>query len=497
MAAAQGALNNYMNNVLLITTAAVRSALNVEGLQSLDDFVSLSEKDIDDICSNARKPGGLIPNPAYDPTTAVAGIGPTMANPGVQIGHLHVKRLKMLRFYIVHLRRIQRSFTAAGATLAQLTNVYALHEQEDEEAEIKDLPDKLVSVDKVRYTLDNIDNYIIKKRGVSGAPLAYVVREDVALPLAADDPGFGLPSHAEEMIRRAPHTGIYYEQDNKAVWDIIRHVTHEGPGWSWVQSYQRKRDGRSAYLSMKSHYLGDSFTARLRSGADKIMESTFYDGKSRAFTFERYCEVLKGAFTDVESTGEVVSEERKVRLFLKGLSDPRLSQAVSQVVATPTLKEKFDNAVNFVAQFLDESRSYTSSKNQRNVSGFSGRVSGRGGGRSHDGRGRGRGGRGRGRGRGNRDGGRGRGYNKDQSGVDRYYNAQEWSQLSHAEQTKIRETRDKKRNVQAVGSRNVRSRFDDDTEPSTPTSTITSDKQSGDHKSASIGMVMSQRNRNF
>jgi hypothetical protein len=105
--------------------------------------------------------------------------------------------------------------------------------------------------------------------------------------------------------------------------------------------------------------------------------------------------VLKNAFADIESTDEVVSENRKVRVLLGDLQDPQLSQAKSQVLATPSLKATFEDSVKFISQFLDEKKSMTlgSAKSgaqvSRNISAFN-----RGG---------------RGRGRGNQRGGPGRG----------------------------------------------------------------------------------------
>ena len=62
-------LNNYLLNVLLINDVEVRNALNVQGLTALTDFVSLTDKDIKNICANVRKPGGTIVNPlAANPT---------------------------------------------------------------------------------------------------------------------------------------------------------------------------------------------------------------------------------------------------------------------------------------------------------------------------------------------------------------------------------------------------------------------------------------------
>ena len=179
----------------------------------------------------------------------------SLYNPGVLIGHLHEKRLKMLRFYLHHLQRVQRDFDDLFASLATISDIYKLKEEEDEDEDV-DLPDKLSRVDKVRVVLENIDNYLIRKRGSSYVPLAYITRETIQPPAPQDDDGFGQPSHIEEMIRRAPHNGIlHYENDNRMVWDLVRHVTHDGPGWNWVQGLQKSRDGRSAYcipLNQKS-----------------------------------------------------------------------------------------------------------------------------------------------------------------------------------------------------------------------------------------------------
>jgi hypothetical protein len=499
MAQVQAALNNYLTNVLGIVQYDVINALNNQGLTSIDDFISLTEDDIGDVCTIARKPGGMIPNPALLRRAPIAGLPPTIPNPGVLIGHLHEKRLKMLRYYMHHLHRIQRTFDPNHATLAVITDIYKLKEAEDDDDDV-DLPEKLTTVEKVRVVLENIDNYLIRKRGSSFVPLAYVTRENLAAPDIADDDGFGIPSHIAEMVRRAPHVGIHYENDNRMVWDLVRHIAHDGPGWSWVQGFQKTRDGRAAYLSIKAHYLGESYTARLRAKADMTMENTFYDGKSRSFTFERYCEVLQGAFTDIFSTGEEVSQARKVRILLNGITDSRLQHAKSQVLATPALKETFENAVNYMAQFLDEKRSYSTNRGtQRNISftqtsqdrshGKSGTGRGHSRGRGHSASGRG------GRGR----GGGGRGYNNKANEVtDKYYTPEEWKQLTSEQQARVRElrsNRDKRRGVQVVESRNVKQKSDDIS--AITNSTAGAAVPTVSTATASIGAVTTNRSRHF
>jgi hypothetical protein len=371
MAAALAAFNNYLINTIGINVAGATAALNAQGIEGFDDFTILTEDDVSNVCNNVRKPGGTIVNPNFNPAQPIPGVPPTIPNPGIQLGHVFEKRLKMLHYYCNHMLRIQRPIVANQATIARLTACYRLKDKEDEKEDVE-LPPKLQKIDKVRDILEDIDNYLIRKLGASGLPLAYIVREVVALD-PNDDPGYGLPSPHEEMIARGTHTGVYYQQDNNEVWQMLRHVTHGGPGWSWVQSCQRNCDGRQAYMAIKTHYLGESYSARIRAQADNVIENSYYDGKSRSFTFERYCEVLKSAFTDIETTGEEVSETRKVRVLLQGIQDNRLSHAKSQVLATPALKATFEAALNFISQFQEEKKSYDQSKtpNNRNVSAFS------------------------------------------------------------------------------------------------------------------------------
>ena len=90
-----------------------------------------------------------------------------------------------------HLARIQRMpFVAGVATLARLTDVYELKdsEKEAEDNAIK-LPIQLTKIDDVRVTLEDLDDYLLRKLGDSDCPLTYVTRETVAA-LPAVDVGF-------------------------------------------------------------------------------------------------------------------------------------------------------------------------------------------------------------------------------------------------------------------------------------------------------------------
>ena len=132
MAAALAMLNHYFQNTLLIANAPIQAALNAQGLQNIDDFLTLMDDDIGDICTNARKPGGTIPNPAHNLANPVAGIPVMIPHLGILIGHMYQKWLKMLCYYVHHLVKIQCTFNAGQATLACLTQLYHFSEQEEQ-----------------------------------------------------------------------------------------------------------------------------------------------------------------------------------------------------------------------------------------------------------------------------------------------------------------------------------------------------------------------------
>ena len=114
--------------------------------------------------------------------------------------------------------------------------------------------------------------------------------------------------------------------------------------------------------------MGSTFQARLRSKADQMLETTYYDGTKRHFSFEKYAKTLQRAFIDLQSTQEEVSEERKVRVLLNGILDPRLEAAKNQVIASNHLQSTFEVATNFLNQALDSKISYSAVNHKSRIS---------------------------------------------------------------------------------------------------------------------------------
>jgi hypothetical protein len=249
------------------------------------------------------------------------------------------------------------------------------------------------------------------------------------------------------MIRRAPHTGVYFREAQKSVWAVIRYVTHGGPGWNWVQSFANTQDGRNAFLSMKRYYLGESYTRRIKLSAENTLSTAFYNGQVRTFKFGDYVDKLKGAFTDIESSGEIVDPQRKIRILMQGLSDSRLRTGKATVLANPHLYNDFETVVNFFTTVLneEESMAVATKSHQRNVSAI--RTSNNNRNEARVPQGGGRAGRGGGRGHSGRFGRGGRhhpGRNNSSNVTDRSYTKEDWLALSSEDRQKVRNLRAKR-----------------------------------------------------
>ena len=436
-------------------TIAAATAVQDQGLQAYNDFKDLTDKDITGVCEKARSPGG----------TVARGGGGRQANEmvadrGVKVGFIQEKNLRQARFFIFHHHRIQRPFNPDTTTLEQMRDLWnSRFELEKEGTKSESNSDDIKPLKKeedVRTTLEDLDNVLLNKLGAGGSPLAYVTRKDVALPESntlpdEEDPGAGLPSLQEELIRRTRHEGTHYATDNQAVWNIIRSFTHGGPAWNWVSTHSRQRDGRAAYLDLKKHYLGSSFVAKTISDATADLKTIYFNGRSKNFSFEAFCGKLNKAFTDLLDNGQEYTEMMKVHTLLEAIQDPLMEQAKLMVLSDNKLMNNYTETIAYLKVALNSYTNKLKSSSHRNISVLN--TGGRGGGRGSFKGGRGRG-RGRGRGgRGGRDGrGGGRGGRSafDPSNPAKSLSNAEWATLLPEEKEKAREARQKKRNVSAM-----------------------------------------------
>ncbi len=245
-----------------------------------------------------------------------------------------------------------------------------------------------------------------------------------------------------------PLSGPQFDQDNNVVFDSLKSYVLGGPHWTWIQDFERRRDGRGAWKALKEHFEGPSNQLRLKASAYAAIKRAEYKG-AKNFDYELYRRIHTQAHSDLARYGEPVPEAKKVKDFLDGITDSSLQTAKYTIAGFSHLMGNFHDAANYIGNIID--------MNKKNEFRHVGAVTGRGSGGRNKGRGRtqikGReNGRGRNGGRGRGRGGRGGGRSNNSPG--RWITAEEWQNMSDEDKESIRNARANyaKRKISAIGT---------------------------------------------
>ena len=263
----------------------------------------------------------------------------------------------------------------------------------------------LVKFTKFREKLETLVSSIIGCRGIS---LNYLIRDPSPFPaplVPIEDQSPDVNS-LEFMKENTTHSGPEYEKDNQDLFTLLQSYLTGTDGWNVISSHQRTKDGRAAYLALRSHYEGSSFHDLIKSKANIMMTRTFYRGDTTKFTWEKFVLIHLEAHRMFEDVGEPLTESIKILHFKGGIRpEAGLESALDVARGLPNVNTNFDLFANHITEGVANCRSrcelFKSTPQQREVSALQRNNRGRGRGRGRGGRGKNFRGRGRGRGRSN------------------------------------------------------------------------------------------------
>jgi hypothetical protein len=241
--------------------------------------------EITNLCKVIRRPSGQIANP--DP--AQQGIIP---NPGIMVSLRAEHNTKLARYMLMHRTIcIARPRNHADITLdavrafAKMCDYKLNYENPERKPTIndKDWP----------KTFEALEQYFTLKCGEYHIPLAYVIREQVNLPAATDDPADNYAMPVEEMIARAPHERngqpdpIFIINSGKVL-DDLADMFQEAMSWTYMKDFVQPRDGRGAYRALFNHYLGPNNVNNQSAALEKALAKISYNGEGCHQNFEKY-----------------------------------------------------------------------------------------------------------------------------------------------------------------------------------------------------------------
>jgi hypothetical protein len=210
----------------------------------------------------------------------------------------------------------------------------------------KDDPPEVPKISKalpiMKWT-EAFDDFLNRAIGTRTIPLSYVTRETVTptniLPPQAQDRPHSIENGSVEgdMIAFASHDHPSYRDDNAQIYYYLEEATRGTPYAATLKPFQRRKDGRTALLSIRSQYAGrDKWDAEIKR-QDDLIHTRKWKGQNN-FSLEKFIAQHRNAFVSMQQCAEHVSfqlpnELTRVGYLLDAIetSDAGLQAAMAQI----------------------------------------------------------------------------------------------------------------------------------------------------------------------
>ena len=380
----------------------------------------------------------------------------------VRFSPVVIKRLSATLFYFVQSVGCLHTIPDIdGIDVELCTNLVQVYEGYKKKREVDGEEDTIIELPELKghsnWTTyrDKFESNLSNMIGSRNIPLSYVIDEserpritrataflEVAVMDLSDDSFFAA---------HTTHHGPSYTEDNSKVWMLIKKSLLGHQPYHHIDEYERGRDGRGAWLTLKAYYEGEDFVNKTIQENLTKLQTLHYRGETQRFGFEQFIELQKECYKRLRdvgyNNGAGVDEATKCsNLKTMILGDAQLETALSIARTRGLFNGTFDDLVHFLKAEVDEL--ILRKKQLRSVAPRGSRISSITA-QSAGGRGRGRGGRGRGgRGRGR---GRGRGYRRPRTYLTRMvqgkeisngnYSSAEFAELTREQKDMVRQLR--------------------------------------------------------
>ncbi len=305
---------------------------------------------------------------------------------GETVSYMAELNFKHLLFFLRHKKRTNRSVSASNITV---TAINALNRQQEFEASSKEDSKEpaLPHLDPEDWSLtaENVMHWLSQYRGVEGAPLSYVIREELRVPGEAVDPTYGdadsvYASHDEELVARSsilkkltgaaltksdeqlekagPFTDTFL-MDSAKVYDLLTHLFGTETYFTYIKDAGKKRgmpNGRMGWFALFNHFVGPNMVDHITTDCEATLRNTTYMGEGRKFNFEQYVTLQKSMHHRLKNLerygGRKLSEGEKLRYFRDGLKHNGLENIKIFIMNDSACRASYDKSVDAVKEFI-------------------------------------------------------------------------------------------------------------------------------------------------
>jgi hypothetical protein len=333
--------------------AATQDAIVENGFNSIDDLGTTDEKSLNYLPKHLatwRDPAA----PAADQ---------------VRVPFVAMEKLKAMRYWVLAQTRIGAPTTAVfftNAVVASTLQTMKVARDQKEATEDTEVQKPVVLSDMHKWTKFwlMLSTYLGRIRGAAHIPLSYLTREHVAVTPEIETAAYATPE--DKLIAITLHSGEHYLVDNKTLYEELKPLVVDGPGWGFIKKFDKAKDGRGAIMALKAQAEGQSAKLTQKTTAYAAMASASFRGQRRGYTFDNYVSIHQEAHNELLDLEEEVPESKKVTDFLRGIQDPVLLLGKSIILGDPLKMGNFEQCQQYLGTLLQNTGAQA--KAERNVS---------------------------------------------------------------------------------------------------------------------------------
>jgi hypothetical protein len=376
----------FTNGPQMALTNAMRTRLTQEGLTTVDDFSDFKAEQLNDAFKNMRTsiPGvaavpAVLDNDGVVITPAIAAIPSILP---ILISAKCGLRLKIASIAYHYYDSIGRDHTPANMNYLQVLKDFYTEYSAVLSLSKEPKPD-VPLLHKNQSPLKLIDSFkdcLFRTYGIRQTPLLYVIRDNVVVPDEVDDPllpgkAFGSSSSIlDELISRLNHDDPLFKSDNASVYSMLEESTRGTVYASTVKPYGRRKDGRSAWLSMVSSHAGQDKWEQLHQERSTFLMNTKWNGRN--YSLEKFVGLHRSAFVQLQEASSHVNfqlptEFTRVGYLINNIhnSDPDLRAAIANIrLDTNGLRINFESSVTHLLPVDPYTKHKRSSDRNANIS---------------------------------------------------------------------------------------------------------------------------------
>jgi hypothetical protein len=273
---------------------------------------------------------------------------------------LAVKKLIAYCFWTAKRTRTAGTVTPDAFTAAKCTRALTeLCNSEEREESSKDVD--IVKVEALKTITgwfkwnEKWLNLLSQLHGLAKTPMVHVICDVADVTDAVCEAEYS--DSDERLIATTLLSGNHCIADNKRVRRELKALTVEdGAGWTYIKQFNKKEDGREAYLALQPQCEGDSASLTCKARAYNKISKAKYSGERQNYDFQKYIEAHQSAYNkilDVDPKEAIFPKTKRAQDFLAGINDGAgIQSGINFVLGNPLYMGSFEQTQQYLGTLV-------------------------------------------------------------------------------------------------------------------------------------------------